>query len=146
MKDDSSDRKFLQHDFLYKFIIGDGTSDVNDVAERLLFALGFKSKLIGTQYLKEAIVLRFEMNGMVHTGLTSIIYPAVAQKFDSTVNRVERAIRNTINDCFDIGNLMALNDLTLCKIVSSAYPPTNGELLSSIVSWLQIERQLHHVR
>lgn len=145
MKDGSSDSRFLQHDFLYRFIIGDGADDVSAITERLMFALGFKSKLIGTQYLKEAIILRFETTNMVHAGLTAIIYPAIAQKLNSTVNRVERAIRNTINDCFDNGNLMALNDLTLCKVVSSAYPPTNGELLGSIVSWLQIERQQHHV-
>lgn len=141
MKDDVVNKGNLQYEQLYENIVGDGTSSIDVIVGRLLLALGFKSKLIGTTYLREAILLRYNKSNACRIGLISDIYPAVAQKQASTVNRVERAIRNTINDCYDRGTLLNLNNLFKCQIISPVYAPTNGELLSSIVDWLQIERQ-----
>lgn len=144
--DDGFNNGNLQYDEMYENIVGDGTNSIDVVVGRLLLVLGFKSKLIGTTYLREAILLRYSNPNARRKGLISDIYPAVAEKQESTVNRVERAIRNTINECYNRGTLISLNDLFKCQVISPVYAPTNGELLSSIVDWLQIERQQQRVK
>ena len=127
-------------------IIGDGTNDVSVVVGRLLMKLLFKSKLLGTTYLKEAVLYRYEKAECSIVSLTKDVYPTVANKLSTTVNRVERAIRNAISDCHEHGNLLAFNDLIHSEVIKEKYPPTNGELISVITSWLQLERQQNHIK
>ena len=131
---------------LHNQIVGDGSFDASVVVGKLLMTLLFKSKLVGTTYLKEAVLFRYEQSDNARVSLTKDIYPAVANKLDTTVNRVERAIRNTINDCHVNGNLYAFNDLMRGEVTKTQYSPTNGELISSIVSWLQLERQQNYIK
>lgn len=141
MENKSRERAFLDGDKLYSVIVGDGTSDVDTAVGHMLMYLGFKSKLIGTRYLKAAILYRYRKADVARINLTGDVYRAVAESNCSTVNRVERAIRNSINDCNNNGNLIAFNDLIHCQIAEPKFPPTNGELISSIVNWLQLEKQ-----
>ena len=131
---------------LHDQIVGDGSHDASIVVGRLLMVLVFKSKLVGTTYLKEAVLYRYEQADNARLSLTKDVYPAVATKLDTTVNRVERAIRNTINDCHERGNLFAFNELMRGEVIKEKYPPTNGELISDIASWLQLERQQNHIQ
>ena len=131
---------------LYNLIIGDGTSDVDTVVGLTLLYLGFKSKLVGTRYLKSAILYRYERVNVARVSLTGEVYQSVADDNCSTVNRVERAIRNSINDCNYNGNLIAFNDLVHSEIVELNFAPTNGELISSMVNWLQLQKQQGHIR
>lgn len=135
------EKAFLHGEELYNVIVGDGSGDASTAVGLMLTYLGFKNKLIGTQYLKEAILYRYQKSDVVRVSLTGDVYIAVADRLNSTVNRVERAIRNSISDCNDNGNLIAYNDLVHCQLVDSEFPPTNGELISSIVNWLQLEKQ-----
>ena len=130
---------YPQHDFLMKMVMGDGIENIDETVQRLFFALGFKSKLVGTTYIKEAIKLWCGFPDTKRVVLTADVYPPIAQKLISTPDRVERAIRNSIIDCHDHGKLILLNDLVQSDIVSATYKPTNGEFLSSVVSWLRIQ-------
>ena len=145
-KDEIASKSYMHSKHRYEYVVGDGSNSIDIIVGRLLIALGFKSKLIGTAYLKEAILLRYSKPNTCRIGLISDIYPTVANKLDSTVNRVERAIRNTINDCYTNGELLRFNDLIQCQVISPVYAPTNGELLSSVVNWLQIEHQQQRVK
>ena len=122
-----------------KLVVGDGIENIDDAVQRLFFALGFKSKLVGTTYIKEAIKLWCGFPDTKRVVLTTDVYPPIAQKLCSTPDRVERAIRNAIIDCYDNGKLILLNDLVQSDLVSAKYKPTNGEFLSSVVSWLRIQ-------
>lgn len=145
-REQALDNTYSTHDDIYEFVIGNTVDEADVVVGRLVFALGFRNKLIGTQYLKEAILTRFALRDLPRVGLNSEVYPAVADKLGSTVNRVERAIRNSISDCYDFGNLKAFNELLKCPVISLKYTPTNGELVSSVVNWLKIEQQQNHIK
>ena len=120
-------------------VVGDGIDNVEVAIQRLFFALGFKSKLLGTTYLKEAVKLWFAFPTTKRVVMTVDIYPPIATKLHSTPDRVERAIRNAIIDCYDNGKLICFNDLVQSDVVSPKFAPTNGEFLSSVVSWLRIQ-------
>ena len=131
---------------LHEQVVGDGTQDVKVVLGKLFMLLLFKSKLVGTAYLKEAVLYRYEQELNAQVSLTKEIYPAVASRLSTTVNRVERNIRNAISDCHEHGNLYAFNVLTRGDVIKTGYAPTNGELISSIASWLQLERQQNNIQ
>ena len=138
MKDDKRSN-YQQHEFLLNLVVGDGIDNVDVAVHRLFFALGFKSKLLGTTYLKEAVKLWFAFPHTKRVVLTTDVYPPIAAKHSATPDRVERAIRNALIDCFVNGKLVYFNDLVRSDVVSSQYAPTNGEFLSSVVSWLRIQ-------
>ena len=110
---------------------------VENVAELILFRLGFKSNLLGTQYLKEAIVSKYTTK---IDSLCRHLYPLVATKFNTKSARVERSIRHTINECHASGKLLRANDLLGWQMVTN-YPPTNSEFISSICTWMRLERR-----
>ena len=139
-------RKTSNFQQLHEQVVGDGTQNVKVVLSKLFMLLLFKSKLVGTAYLKEAVLYRYEQELNARVSLTKEIYPAVANRLSTTVNRVERNIRNAISDCHEHGNLLAFNDLTRGEVVKTGYAPTNGELISSIASWLQLERQQNNIQ
>lgn len=115
-------------------------NDIENIAEKMLFILGFKSNLLGTRYVKEGIVQMY--NGGVVSCRT--LYTQIAQKYDTTHTRVERSIRHAINDSQASGCLDRLNDLFRCQILDSKYAPTNSEFMSAICTWVHIEKSQTH--
>ena len=109
---------------------------IEHVVEFLLFRLGFKSNLRGTRYLKEAIVSKYTTDV---DSLCKQLYPSIAAKYDTKGERVERSIRHTINECYASGNLARANDMLGWQIVSN-YPPTNSEFISSVCTWIRLEK------
>lgn len=122
-------------------IISEGEGDTKLVVRRLLTLLGFKSKLLGTQYLQDAILYRYANLGTMYAGMTNRAYIAVADKWNSTSTRVERAIRNSIVNCYIHGALKSFNDLSQAPIIDTEFAPSNGEFMCSVVNWLQLEMQ-----
>lgn len=139
------ERKFLNGEELYRSILSDEPLDVQVLVGQLLMELGFKSKLIGTQFLKDAILYRYAKHSVARINYTADIYAHIAEKQQSSVCCVERAIRNAINDCSKFGNLDALSDLLHAQVTVPGYAPSNAELISSVVEWLELERAKGHI-
>ena len=70
---------------------------------KTLHELGVPSHIKGYQYIREGITLVYQRPEMVG-GITKELYPEIAQKFDSTTSRVERAIRHAIEVSWNRGN------------------------------------------
>ena len=62
---------------------------------KILHELGVPSHIKGYQYIREGITIIYE-NPDVIGGITKELYPDIATKFETTVSRVERAIRHSI--------------------------------------------------
>lgn len=131
---------------MYQNIIGDSKGNVQLVVGRLLTSLGFKSKLLGTQYIQDAILYRYENYNAPCVGMTNRAYFAVAQMRSTTASRVERAIRNSISNCYNHGALRCFNDLAQAQIIDGEFAPSNGEFICSVVNWLRLEAQSGHIR
>lgn len=122
-----------QNDVVSDFV---RSESVENIAELILFELGFKSNLQGTKFLADAIVRKY--NTKV-SSMCKQLYPQIGEKFGTTGERVERCIRHAINVCYISGNLLKVNEMSGCKIVGS-YPPTNSEFISSVCTWIHLER------
>lgn len=139
------ERSFLSGEELYRSVVGESPLDVQIMVEQLLIELGFKNKLIGTQFLKDAILYRYEKHNVAHINYTAEIYSHIAEQQQSSPCGVERAIRHTINDCSQYGNLYAFSDLMHAQVTTPGFVPSNAELISNVVKWLELERAKGHI-
>ncbi len=111
--------------------------DIDAVAEKLLFELGFKCNLHGTLYLKEAIVMQYE-NGL--RPLRKEVYPEIAEVCHTTGENVERSIRHAIATCYGTHKPAEMTDLFGKSPITSKYSPSNGEFISVMCTWIRLEK------
>ena len=71
-------------------------------------------------------------------GITKELYPELATKFDTTVSRVERAIRHAIEVAWTRGNTDTLNDLFGYTINCGKGKPTNSEFIALIADKIRL--------
>lgn len=104
-----------------------------DYTTRVLFALSFRTKLLGTSYLLDALLMCYNYTGD-KLQLSTVVYPQVAKRHNSTPERIERAIRNSIHDCHSNGKLTKLNDVFRSNVIDDDYPPSNGDFIALVVN------------
>ena len=103
----------------------------------ILHKIGVPAHIKGYKYLRCAIVkavLRPDIIGAV----TKELYPGVAECFDTTPSRVERAIRHAIEVAWDRGDIEFLGDYFGSTIHTSRGKPTNSEFIAMVSDRLRI--------
>jgi len=103
----------------------------------LLHYTGIPPHMAGYQYLREAIIQTVE-NVKAFNSLTKVLYPSVAQKFSTTPQKVERAIRNSIETAWSRGNPDAMDALFGYTINFNKGKPTNSEFIAMIADKIRI--------
>ena len=71
--------------------------------------------------------------------ITKSLYPAVAERFQTTPSKVERAIRHAIEVAWNRGKIENINTIYGIKIFARGDKPTNGELIALVSDKLLIE-------
>ena len=104
----------------------------------ILHQIGISPNLKGYRYLREEIKMTVE-NFSVIDSITKEIYPSVAQKFNTTPSRVERATRHAIEKAWDKGDPEVLNGMFGYTIDSRKGKPTNSEFIAMIADKLLME-------
>lgn len=107
--------------------------DMGKVAERLLMLLGFQSRLIGTNYLSQAITLKYFDEKMSCMN----IYSQIAQRHLAAPASVERAIRHSLNNCRSEGNIQNFNTIVGFKVIDRNFDTTSSEFISVVSRWLR---------
>ena len=105
---------------------------------KMLHELGIPSHIKGYQYIREAVSIIFEKPEIIG-GITKELYPALAQKFDTTVSRVERAIRHAIEVSWNRGNLDFMEELFGFSVDIDKAKPTNSEFMVTIADKLRLD-------
>ena len=70
---------------------------------------------------------------------TKKLYPAVAEYYDTTPSKVERAIRHAIEVAWSRGRIENINAIFGIKIYGKGDKPTNGELIALVADKMVIE-------
>ena len=71
--------------------------------------------------------------------ITKQLYPSIAQKFDTTPSRVERAIRHAIEVAWGRGELDTLNSLFGYTVNGGKGKPTNSEFIALIADKIRLD-------
>lgn len=104
----------------------------------ILLSVGISANLNGYTYLKESIKLAINEPNSINA-ITKILYPTVAQKYNTTSCRVERAMRHALEVSYNKGKMVILNDIFGLKIFDANDKPTNSEFVALIADRLSIE-------
>ena len=72
-------------------------------------------------------------------GITKELYPDVASKFDTTVSRVERAIRHAIEVSWNRGNWDLMEEIFGHSVDIDKAQPTHSDFIDTIADKLRLE-------
>lgn len=76
-----------------------------------MLELGIPAHLRGYYYLREAVLLAVSDMELVGS-VTKLLYPVIARRYKTTLQRVERAIRNAVEVSWERGNPEVFEDLS----------------------------------
>lgn len=105
---------------------------------KLLHELGMPAHIKGYQYIREAISMVYD-NPEIVGGITKELYPELAIKFDTTVSRVERAIRHAIEVSWNRGDWDLMEDVFGHSVDIDKAKPTNSEFIVTLADKLRLE-------
>lgn len=105
---------------------------------KMLHELGMPSHIKGYQYIREGITMIYNDPNIIG-GITKELYPELASKFDTTVSRVERAIRHAIEVSWNRGNWDYMEELFGHSVDIDKDKPTNSEFIVTVADKLRLE-------
>lgn len=104
----------------------------------ILHELGVPSHIKGYQYIREGIQIIYD-NPDVIGGITKELYPDIASKYETTVSRVERAIRHAIEVSWNRGNWDLMEEIFGHSVDIDKAKPTNSEFIVTVADKLRLE-------
>ena len=110
---------------------------------KILHELGIPSHIKGYQYIRDGVCMIFDNPNMIG-GITKELYPELASKFDTTVSRVERAIRHAIEVSWNRGNWDLMEEIFGNSVDIDRAKPTNSEFIVTVADKLRLD--YHMVR
>lgn len=107
---------------------------------KILHELGVPSHIKGYQYIREGIILIYN-NPKLIGGITKELYPEISNKFNTTVSRVERAIRHAIEVSWNRGDWNLMDEIFGHSVDVDKAKPTNSEFIVTVADKLRLEHR-----
>ena len=104
----------------------------------VIHEVGVPAHIKGYQYLREAIMMVVNDIDVINQ-ITKSLYPKIANKYNTTPSRVERAIRHAIEVAWGRGEQKAVESIFGYTISASKGKPTNSEFIAMIADKLRLE-------
>lgn len=117
---------------------GKNGNQIEEKITNIFITVGIPAHIKGYQFLREAIKLAIS-NPEIINSITKKLYPTIAEKFDTSASKVERAIRHAIEVAWNRGKIENINNLFGIKVYSSNEKPTNGEFIALVADKMLIE-------
>ncbi len=105
---------------------------------KILHELGIPSHIKGYQYIREGIGIIYNRQKKIG-GITKELYPELADRFETTSSRVERAIRHAIEVSWNRGNWDLMEEIFGHSVDIDKAKPTNSEFIVTIADKLKLE-------
>lgn len=106
----------------------------------IIHQIGVPAHIKGYLYLREAILMVIHDVDLLGA-VTKELYPLIAEKYNTTPSRVERAIRHAIEVAWSRGNVDVVNNLFGYTIDVNRGKPTNSEFIAMIADKLRVENK-----
>ncbi len=104
----------------------------------IFITVGIPAHIKGYQFLREAIKMAID-NPEIINCITKKLYPSIAQKFETSSSKVERAIRHAIEVAWNRGKIENINSLFGVRVYTNNEKPTNGEFIALVADKMLIE-------
>lgn len=122
-----------------KLLVKSGTRDLEIMITEIMHDIGVPAHVKGYQYVRYAIVMSVQDKTIINA-VTKRLYPAVAQQFETTPSRVERAIRHAIEIAWDRGDIDVINQYFGYTVDNQRGKPTNSEFIALIADKIRLKR------
>ena len=113
-------------------------NNIQSSISKILHELGIPSHIKGYQYIRDGINILYEHPETVG-GITKELYPSLADKYDTTVSRVERAIRHAIEVSWNRGSWDLMEEIFGHSVDVDKAKPTNSEFIVTIADKLRLD-------
>jgi len=107
----------------------------------IIHEMGVPAHIKGYHYLRDAILQVINEVNLLGA-VTKELYPMIADKFNTTPSRVERAIRHAIELAWDRGNVEMMTKFFGYTIDLERGKPTNSEFIAMVADKLRIEAKV----
>lgn len=114
-------------------------TDLRTVVTEIMHEIGVPAHVRGYQYLRDAIIMAIEDANAINS-VTKVLYPTVAEHYDTTPSRVERAIRHAIETAWDRGDLDMLRKYFGYTVSGVRGKPTNSEFIAMIADRITLKK------
>lgn len=104
----------------------------------IFVSVGIPAHIKGYQFLREGIKLAVDDPPIINS-ITKSLYPTIAQKYNTTSSKVERAIRHAIEVAWNRGKVENINSIFGVKVYSTTEKPTNGEFIALLADKMLLE-------
>lgn len=111
---------------------------IEEKITNIFITVGIPAHIKGYQFLREAIKLAID-NPEIINSITKQLYPAIAEKFETSASKVERAIRHAIEVAWNRGKIENINSIFGLRVYNSNEKPTNGEFIALVADKMIIE-------
>ncbi len=119
-------------------------SYIEEITE-IIHEIGIPAHIKGYLYLRDAIAMvveEIELLGAV----TKILYPRIAQKYETTPSRVERAIRHAIEVAWSRNNIETIKKFFGYTINTEKGKPTNSEFIALVADRIRLKNKKYEYK
>lgn len=112
-------------------------STSEQVIQTVLNQFGVKHSINGYLYLVSA-VKRCLMDRKKLNNVVKGLYTEVAEEYETTTMRVERAIRHAIESSWERGNMNVINNVFGYTVLAAKGKPTNTEFIALLTDFISL--------
>ena len=114
------------------------TASLDEKISNIFISIGIPPHIKGYNYLREGIKYAVEEPNIINN-VTKELYPKIANHFDTTPSKVERAIRHAIEVAWNRGRIDAINAIFGVRVYIGTEKPTNSEFIALVADKLILE-------
>ena len=104
--------------------------------------IGMPAHIKGYKYTRHAIIYCLTENCKAIESVTKELYPQVAQHFNTTQSRVERAIRHAVEVSWDRVPLDTIDQYFGKTVDPNKGKPTNSEFIAKMVDYFKLKYEI----
>lgn len=107
---------------------------------QIIHEIGIPAHIKGYLYLRDAIMMVVEEIELLGS-VTKILYPRIAEKYDTTSSRVERAIRHAIEVAWSRNNIETIKKFFGYTVNTEKGKPTNSEFIALVADRIRLKNK-----
>lgn len=112
--------------------------EIEEKITNIFITVGIPAHIKGYQFLREAIKLAMDDPDIINS-ITKKLYPSIAERFDTSASKVERAIRHAIEVAWNRGKIENINSIFGLTVYSNNEKPTNGEFIALVADKMLLD-------
>ena len=138
---ESLEKRILEIMNAREVVVSDRENELRVKISDMLHNLGVPSHIRGYQYIRDSIMIMYNEKNMLK-GITKEIYPELANKYQTTSSRVERAIRHAIEVSWTRGDYTLMEKYFGNSLDLDKSKPTNSEFLVTLTDRLRLDNKI----